>query len=180
MNKLRTALLYLATLACTNSFAQSKEFENVIDVEVRNTVEITNNKQIVGYAFFYKMDNMKKAAMYRLSILDENLKEIGNNEFEGPKELQLKRAVYESEHILLSFSDESGKDGYKRFVKVFDLKGKEKGLVPTSLKKSSRERLEPVWRRKWRQCTRAQTISRERVLSQFIKARQRPAEWMSR
>ena len=93
----------LSTVITFSTFAQSKEFENVIDVEVRNTVEITNNKQIVGYAFFYKMDKMKKAAMYRLAILDENLKEIGSNEFEGPKDLQLKRAVYESDQILLAF-----------------------------------------------------------------------------
>ena len=130
MNKLKSTLTLLSALISFNSFAQSKEFENVIDVEVRNTVEITNNRQIVGYAFFYKMDKMKKSAMYRLTILDENLKEIGNNEFEGPKDLQLKRAVYESNQILLSFFDEGKKDGYARFVKVFDLKGKEKGLIP--------------------------------------------------
>lgn len=130
MNTLKSTLPLLLALISFGSFAQSKEFENVIDVEVRSTVEITNNKQIVGYAFFYKMDKMKKAAMYRLTILDENLKEIGSNEFEGPKNLQLKRAVYESDLILLSFNDEAKKDGYARFVKVYDLKGKEKGLVP--------------------------------------------------
>ena len=130
MNKLKRTLTLLSCLFAVGTFAQSKEFENVIDVEVRNTVEITNNKQIVGYAFFYKMDKLKRSAMYRLAILDENLKEIGSNEFEGPKDLQLKRAVYESNEILLSFYDESKKEGYARFVKIFDLKGKEKGLIP--------------------------------------------------
>ena len=96
MKKSKSTLTLLTVLIIFNTFAQSKEFENVVDVEVRNTVEITNNKQIVGYAFFYKMDKIKKSAMYRLTILDENLKEIGNTEFECPKDLQLKRAVYES------------------------------------------------------------------------------------
>ena len=124
-------MLFLAALlAGLHVYSQSKVFENVVSVEVRNTVEITNNKQIVGYAFFYKIDKMKKAALYRLAILDENLKEIGSNEFEGPKDLLLRRAVYESNSILLSFYDKDKKEGYERFVKVFDLKGKETGNIP--------------------------------------------------
>jgi len=130
MNKLKNTLTVFSALIAFSTFAQSKEFENVIDVELRNTAEITNNKQIVGYAFFYKIDNMKKSAMYRLEILDENLKEIGSNEFEGSKELQLRRAVYESNQIMLSFYGDEKKDGGARFVRVFDLKGKETGLVP--------------------------------------------------
>ena len=110
--------------------AQSKEFENVIDVQLQNTVTIKNNNTIVGYALFYKLDKMKKAALYRLEILDENLKSIGSNEFEGSKELQLQNALYESEHILLAFHDGKKTDGVEKFVKVFDLKGKETGMVP--------------------------------------------------
>ena len=130
MKKVKLILILLTHLACLSVFSQSKIFENVVDIEVRNTVEIMNNKQIVGYAFFYKIDKMKKAAMYRLAILDENLKEIGSNEFEGPKDLLLKRAVYESNEILLSFYDKDKKDGYERFVKVFNLSGKETGNIP--------------------------------------------------
>jgi hypothetical protein len=130
MKQLKSILTMLLALLSLGSFAQSKEFENVFDIEVRNTVEITNNKQIVGYAFFYKMDKSKKSATYRLEILDENLKEIGSNEFEGPKDLQLRRAVYESDQLLLSFYDAAKVDGYARFVKIYDLKGKEKGLIP--------------------------------------------------
>jgi hypothetical protein len=120
----------MAILISLNMFSQSKLFENVLSVEVRNVAEITNNKQIVGYAIFYKVDKMKKSALYRLSILDENLKEIGSNEFEGSKELFLVKAVYESNQILLNFYDEDKKDGYSRFVKIFDLKGKETGNIP--------------------------------------------------
>lgn len=122
---MKIKLLLLALLFSCSVFAQSKVFENVIDIELKGTVEITNNKQIVGYAFFYKIDKLKKASLYRLSILDENLKEIGSNEFEGAKDLVLKKAAYESNQILLSFFDISKKDGYDKFVKIFDLKGKE-------------------------------------------------------
>ena len=130
MKTMKMKFTLAALLLCFGAFAQSKVFDNVVDVEVRSAVEITNNKQIVGYAFFYKIDKMKKAALYRLSVLDENLKEIGSNEFEGPKDLLLTRAVYESNHIYLAFYDEDKKEGYARFVKVFDLKGKETGMIP--------------------------------------------------
>jgi len=124
------SLILLGLLLNFSSFSQSKAFENVLEIEVKSTVEITNNKQIVGYAFFYKIDKLKKSAMYRLSILDENLKEVGSNEFEGSKSLVLKKAAYESNQILLSFYDYEKKDGSEKFVKIFDLKGKELGNIP--------------------------------------------------
>lgn len=61
--------------------------------------------------------------------MDENLKEIGSNEFEGAKDLILKKAAYESNQILLSFYDYEKKDGSEKFVKIFDLKGKELGNI---------------------------------------------------
>ncbi len=126
---MRTTLALVAVLFSWSLFAQSKVFENVVDIELKRTVEITNNNQIVGYAFFYKIDNMKKSSLYRLLILDENLKQIGSSEFEGAKELFLNKVVYESNQILLSFNDYTKKDGYEKFVKIFDLKGKELGNI---------------------------------------------------
>lgn len=130
MKKTKIILVTICMLIYGATFAQSKVFDNVVDIELRGSTEIVNNNQIVGYALFYKIDKLKKSAMFKLSILDENLKEIGTNEFEGPKDLLLTKAIYESERIFLSFYDEDKKDGYEKFVKVFDLKGKEKGTVP--------------------------------------------------
>ena len=130
MKKVKLVLILSTLFSCCQVFAQSKIFDNVIQVEVKSSVTITNNKQIVGYAIFYKIDKMKKEALYRLSILDENLKEIGSNEFEGSKDLLLVRAVYESDQILLSFNDNAKKAEFKKFVKIFDLKGKETGNIP--------------------------------------------------
>lgn len=138
MKQTRITLTLLMLLFSFGAFAQSKIFDNVLDVEVKSSIAITNNKQIVGYAFFYKVDKMKKSALYRLSILDENLKEIGSNEFEGGKDLVLTRGVYESEKLLFSFYDDDEFDGFKKFVKVFDLKGKQLGLIgydPDKVKK---------------------------------------------
>ncbi|MDB5201416.1 MAG: hypothetical protein JWQ27_825 [Ferruginibacter sp.] len=124
------AVFIVSSICCVQQLnAQSKEFENVIEVSLERTVTIRNNNTIVGYALFYKVDKLKKTALYRLEILDENLKSIGSNEFEGSKDLVLLDAVYESEHILMAFSDPKKTDGYDKFVKVFDLKGKETGLV---------------------------------------------------
>jgi hypothetical protein len=130
MKKKQLTLIAAALFFCTAVFSQSKLLENVVDVELKSSVDIVNNKQIVGYALFYKIDKIKKGAMYRLEILDENLKSIGNNEFEGSKDLVLKKAVYESNQILLSFYDSDKRDGYARFSKIFDLKGKETGTIP--------------------------------------------------
>ncbi len=129
MKKLNVLFLAAMLLFSFDSFSQSKIFDNVVDFEIRSTVEITNNKQIVGYGVFYKKDKMENSALFGLTILDENLKEIGNNEFEGSSNLILIKAVYESDKILLSFYDTEKKNGYAKFVKVYDLKGKEIGLV---------------------------------------------------
>lgn len=134
----KLAMSFLLTCCVGYTQAQSREFENVVSVELKSTVTIKNNNTIVGYAFFYKLEKMKKAALYRLEILDENLKSIGSNEFEGSKDLILEGALYESGNILLAFSDPRKTDDYEKFVKVFDLKGKEKGLVsydPEKVKK---------------------------------------------
>ena len=138
--KQMTALL-LSCFALATSYqltAQSKELENVVDIELKSSIAIKNNGSIVGYALFYKVDKMKKAALYRLEVLDENLKSIGSNEFEGSKELGLTNAVYESNHIMLSFHDPKKMDDIEYFVKIFDLKGKSVGQVnydPEKVKK---------------------------------------------
>jgi len=56
MKTIKMKFTLAALLLCFSAFSQSKVFDNVVDVEVRSTVEITNNKQIVGYAFFYQID----------------------------------------------------------------------------------------------------------------------------
>lgn len=134
----RIFLIFLLMCIFGSANAQSREFENVVAVELKNTVSIKNNNTIVGYAFFYKLEKMKKAALYRLEILDENLKSIGSNEFEGPKDLYLESSLYESGNLLLAFYDPKKKDDFEKFVKVYDLKGKEKGMVgydPEKVKK---------------------------------------------
>jgi hypothetical protein len=64
MKKLNILFLLTMVLLSFNGFAQSKIFDNVLDFEIRSTLEITNNKQIVGYGVFYKKDKMKNSALF--------------------------------------------------------------------------------------------------------------------
>lgn len=132
------ALSFLLCISATIAVAQSKQFDNVLKMELKNQTSIVNNNQIVGYALFYKVDKVKNGSLYQLVILDENLKQIGSNEFEGGKELVMYDAYYESDRLMLCFYDPKKFEDYERFVKVFDLKGRLKGTVgfePEKVKK---------------------------------------------
>lgn len=109
--------------------SQTTSFDNVVSVKLQNVLPIINNKDIVGYAFVYKVDKLKNAALYRLEILDENLKSIGNNEFEAGKNLEVVSAEYESGTIMLAMEDKSKNSDYEKYVMTFDLKGKKTGTV---------------------------------------------------
>ncbi len=109
--------------------AQSASLTDVVEVKLQNSVTIFNNKDVVGYAILYKLDKLKKGALYRLEILDENLKSIGNNEFEAGKQLEVESAVYESGVIMLAMSDPAKSAEFNRYVMTFDLKGKQTGTV---------------------------------------------------
>ncbi len=54
--KMKSTLTLFLLFLSFGVFSQSKVFDNVIEIELQSSVEITNNKQIVGYAFFYKID----------------------------------------------------------------------------------------------------------------------------
>lgn len=120
--------LIAGILCCKNPvIAQVASLENVVDVELKSSLPIINNHTIVGYAFFYKTDQEKKVATYRVEILDENLKHLGNAEFEGSKSLKMVRALYESEHIMLAFDDPKKLNDVEKYSLTFDLKGKQTG-----------------------------------------------------
>ncbi len=128
----RLQFSFLVALLCfslSKGIAQPGVYQVKYKITEKNALTILNNKQIVGYAFFYQIDKMKSSGLYRLVILDENLKEIGANEFEGGKDLELLKILYESESFFLCFEDNTKYNGFKNFIKVIDLKGKELGLV---------------------------------------------------
>lgn len=126
---LRSIICLVMMFTTVNVMAQSAVFEDVVSARLQNTVTIMNNKDIVGYALLYKLEKLKKAALYRLEILDENLKSIGSNEFEAGKSLEMESALYESGQIMLAMKDPSSKAEYNRYVMTFDLKGKQTGNI---------------------------------------------------
>ena len=52
MKKTKIILVTICMLIYGATFAQSKVFDNVVDIELRGSTEIVNNNQIVGYALF--------------------------------------------------------------------------------------------------------------------------------
>ena len=129
MKCMKQLLLMLCLAFAIKTQGQSTSFSDVVDVKLQNSVTIMNNKDVVGYALLYKLEKQKKAALYRLEVLDENLKPIGNNEFEAGKSLEMESAVYESGSIMLAMRDPSKKAEYNRYSMTFDLKGKQTGTV---------------------------------------------------
>jgi hypothetical protein len=137
-NLLRFSLMITLLFVAERMTAQSRTLDGVEAFKKTYAITIKNNNTVVGYAFFYRIDKVKKAYLYRLEIMDENLKTIGTNEFEGSKGLELEDAVYESEHIMLAFTDTKKTDGVEKLAKIFDLKGKQTGEVtydPEKVKK---------------------------------------------
>lgn len=60
---LKLSLMLLSLCLIKGTTAQTKEFENVVEVELKNTVTIRNNNTIVGYALFYKVDKDRKSVV---------------------------------------------------------------------------------------------------------------------
>ena len=113
--------------------AQSRELNDVLEVKLRNTAIILNNQAVVGYAFLYRVERSKKTGTYRLEILDENLKSIGNTEFEGGPYVTMTSSSFEGDHLMFSFNDylwnSNKKIKLNRYIKVYDLKGNKTGEV---------------------------------------------------
>lgn len=132
---LKLSLFVSFLTIATNLFAQSKEFEDVLKVKLRNTAVIQNNQVVVGYAFLYVIKSSKKSATYRMQILDENLKTIGNTEFVGGPDVVLTSALYESDHLMFAFNDYKipvnayNKVRLTQYVRVYDLNGNKTGEV---------------------------------------------------
>jgi hypothetical protein len=99
MKKISSIILLIALLANFNGISQSKIFDGVIDAEVRNTVEITNNKQIVGYAFFYMVDKMKKTYQNNMYTI----KQLQNSKIE-PIQLDEQGQTVDNLYELLSLN----------------------------------------------------------------------------
>jgi hypothetical protein len=121
----RKLLMVFLAFFVLKSFGQDAEkaFDDVKNVTVRNFGAIKKNNAIKGYFGFYEYDKVdKKTLLFKLSILDENLNEIGTKEIEGPKDWELISTGYDGNNFCFKFYDEKAKTIE---LKVYDDQAKE-------------------------------------------------------
>src|SRR5258705_14007389 len=84
----------LLCLSVTTVFGQTKAFNDVLKLQLRNMGPIIKNNNVTGYYMFYKVDKVdRKNNSYLLRILDENLNEVGSDKIIQSKYFYLVEAA---------------------------------------------------------------------------------------
>jgi len=96
-------LLALCCLATTATMAQSKVFREVNN-EMSSTMKtISQDDALIGYLVFTQLEKANKDSFnYRVSIMDENLNDIGKLEFRE-KHLELHAVSFEQDILCLAY-----------------------------------------------------------------------------
>ena len=129
--KLVTLLLFVCLITSSSIFAQTKTFNDVLSMSLRNAGTITDNNEVKGYFFFYMKDKVnRKMNTYFLSILDQNLNEIGSKEITDSKHILLIEGKYNGQKIMLKFLDTKTKEfSFKSFDKSAKLENSDMKTV---------------------------------------------------
>ncbi|WKN31738.1 hypothetical protein PZB74_22590 [Porifericola rhodea] len=91
-------LFAVNTLVC----GQSKAFDDLLTVNLKNMGPIVENEEVRGYYMFYKTDNIdRKTVAYQLRILDQNLNEVGTQKITGSKYLSLLEGTFNGKSIMM-------------------------------------------------------------------------------
>ena len=123
MKKLICLFLLLGSLGW-QTFAQTRKFENVMKMSVRNTGYIMEKDVLVGYYVFYKVDKVdRKTEAFKLELLDNNLGVVKSIDIQRPKNSVLLEMEYNGKAFIMSFFD-----GKKTMdFMTFDIAGKKVG-----------------------------------------------------
>jgi hypothetical protein len=124
MKQFRLVILIIALTGffVTSSNAQSKSFSDVLSFQLKSSGTITDNEEIKGYYFFYKKDKVnRKMNSYLLTVLDQNLNEIGSKTMTDSKYLILQDVTYNGSKIMMKFFQAKSREISYR---VFDNDGK--------------------------------------------------------
>ena len=112
MNPFKRAIAALFTtslfilLAFAPAFTQKKSIEDIFNVNLRNFGPIKDADAVSGYFFFYETEGGKKGERkYVLSLLDQNLEQVGKKSFTGDKYLELQEGAYNGNALALKFSN---------------------------------------------------------------------------
>lgn len=86
--------------------AQTRSFENIIKMRLRNSGVLLEDENVRGYYFFYRLDKSGKGKRhYLLRLLDQNLKDIKTTQIEESKYVSLVDAKYNGDEIMLKMLD---------------------------------------------------------------------------
>ncbi|MEL6635939.1 MAG: DUF6770 family protein [Bacteroidota bacterium] len=101
--------------------AQSKAFDGVLKVQLRNVGAITQDDQVTGYYMFYKTDRGKKGmANFELKVIDPELNVVMTKRMTRDYSFSLAQAVSNGEAILFKFWDSKNK---KLQFKAYNFQG---------------------------------------------------------
>ena len=113
--------------------AQSKVFDDIRSVKLRDMGTIMNGNDVSGYFVFYEVDKVdRKNRKFLLQILDENLETVAKKTIVKSKHVELADAAFNNQHIMLKFFDPKEKT-YS--FKSYDLKGEKGRSAVRELKK---------------------------------------------
>jgi hypothetical protein len=144
-----TFFALLLLILATNTHAQTKVFKEVSEDISSQLAAILQDGKLVGYLFFTTLEKSSADSFnYRLSIMDENLNDIGKVEFRQ-EHLDLKEVAFEQDILCLAYIKSNfvgkefrnGKDFRKEtsnaktalFTQFVDLNGKIVGVNTTPM-----------------------------------------------
>ncbi|MCG8330657.1 MAG: hypothetical protein MI974_23370 [Chitinophagales bacterium] len=118
-------VVFIFLLAISNSFSQKNSFSDILNANLRSFGPIYEKNNVTGYYFFYEEKKGKsKDKKFTISILDQNLSNVGQKTIEGSYSTQLEEGTYNGD--LLAFRvAEHNKKKYK--LHLLDKNGTEVG-----------------------------------------------------
>ncbi|NML23727.1 hypothetical protein HHL16_22795 [Pseudoflavitalea sp. G-6-1-2] len=102
MKKVTTLLLAIG-IAASTAYSQSKVFNEVNSGISTQVSAISQNSAVIGYLAFTRLEKITDEEFnYRISLMDENLNDIGTINFKE-KDLMLQHVAFEQDVICLSY-----------------------------------------------------------------------------
>lgn len=126
----------VGVLFIQSASGQIATHEKVFEMKPQTSGIIRQGEEVKGYYFFYQEDKVApKQIQYRLRVLDENLANVTDESFVGPKSLRLEEGTFNGTDLMFKFTDD---EAYKYLFRVYGNNGKLiKQLEKVTTKKDS-------------------------------------------
>lgn len=107
--KKAASLLFFIVLLATAQ-AQTKTFDDVLEVRLQDMGPIYQDQQVKGYYLFYNMEKAdRKNNNYKLIVLDDNLNKVSEKDMVESKYIQLSDAGYDEQSLFFVFYESKEK-----------------------------------------------------------------------